>query len=464
VSGFTPHEKSHQVTPKRIARRHLLSYLLAEHEAKGSLDLDELEAAARKFSLSLAEIYEVASFYPALGRSEGGARFDLSCWLSCSVEGDHPGGWVCRGQCAKSWSFETDSYGTYGRISAARVSADALIEGASASSRLTSIPRKWQRVLSNGKRPVLIVNADEGDPSTSKDRYLLETDPSGVLEGVLLAAGALNPLEIIFYINHQYDTALAALRGALLHHAEVCSGFCISIERSGGAYICGEETALVASLEGERAIPRERPYDLLVEGFLSHPTLVHNVESLYRLRALITPVQASPGHPLLEPTIEAISLSGRVARPGVKLLQWESSLRDLIASCGGLRDGHALGGVVVGGMLGTVVNGEMLEMPRKQLASHGVQLGHGAIIAFSDRDDLNAIVLLMSQFLAAESCGHCTPCRNGTVKAVAHLMSGGNVQQLADLGFLMKEASACGLGRSAGRFLERSISLLKEHT
>lgn len=450
-----------------LPRRKLLSHLMHLRDQNGSLSTADLEHVAALFGLSRAEVYEVASFYPALEwpyRPAARPAVDLSCWLSCREDEDGRDAWPCRGRCARRLIFTRSEVAGGRPLRYVRWPAQELVTAAREWPRNLSIAGKWPAVINGTARPILIANADEGDPTACKDRFLLETDPQGVLEAALVAASALNACELIFCVNGEYACAIAALQNLLSLHAAELSAFNLSIERSGGAYICGEETALVASLEGFRGVPRERPYDLTRRGFLGRPTLVHNVESLYRLSALVgaTPDARLVTTQLLDPRIDAVALTGRVSAPSLGLLSWEGSLRDLIAASGGMRDGYELAGVVIGGMLGGIVTGDHLDVPRTTLQGLGYGLGPGSIVAFSQRDSVRDIVQIMANFHAAESCGHCTPCRDGTARAVELLAQGGAREcELDDLAFVMREASACGLGRGAGRVLAQGLKLCR---
>ncbi|MBU2580799.1 MAG: NAD(P)H-dependent oxidoreductase subunit E [Alphaproteobacteria bacterium] len=480
---------------ERPARGRLLGVLIALREKNGYVDDAMLRSVATLFRLAPVEVYELATFYPAVGYKLGEkTRSAVACGdLPCMLSAPQPSGCApvaCRGRCAegsrphRSFSvleqvqpvFEQPSCGFGGYVAQGgyqcfeavrrgQITAPAIVAAARSWPRRLPVATKWPLIAAQGRPPLLVVNADESDPGTFKDCYLLETDPHGVLEGAAITASAVGARRIVFYVRHDYAHARKLVGHAIDEASAHLSDFEFEIASSGGAYICGEETALVASLEGQRAIPREKPYNLLEHGLDGHPTLVHNVETLYRLRALCgsAPMSAVPASRLLDPGIDAISLTGRVAEPGIKLIQWRGSLRDLVIDCGGMRNGALLHGAIVGGALGSIVTGPMVDWPRDQLERHGVFLGAGGVTVFSSDDNVREIAVGMFRFLARESCGHCTPCRVGTAHAASALAAPSpDVDALADVALAMREASICGLGRGAGRLLTQTLSLLRE--
>lgn len=456
------------------ARRDLLPALMAIRDRRGAVGDQDIVDVARAFGLSRTEVHEVASFFPAVGyRRDGGTPPEALCWR-CALSGPAPlragtAAPVCDGGCngpgdvGSASSSEAD-FVTLEDVRCGRITAGDLIEAATRWPRRLPILGKWPLLMERGGAEVVVANADESDPASSKDRVLMECDPDGVLEGAAIAALALRAQELIFYVRHDYARARERLEQAIHRARNHLGGLSVVVERSGGAYICGEETALVASLEGFRAIPRERPYNLLERGFEGRRTIVHNIESLYRLRALCgrRPDPGNPVSSLLDPAVEAITLVGRVARPGVKFAPWTGTVRDLIVAHGGMQPGFAPGGAVLGGVLGSILVGRELDVPRSALEAAGHFLGAGVVV-FSDQDDPDEIARRMVSFLARESCGHCTPCRAGTAHAARLLTEpGANAGELAELAVVMREASVCGLGRGAGRLLGRYLKTRTE--
>lgn len=456
------------------ARRDLLPELMAIRDRRGEVGDQEILDVARAFGLSRTEVHEIASFFPAVGyRREGSSPPGSLCW-HCALSGPAPlragsATPVCNGACkdpddvGPAASSEAD-FATLEDVRSGRITAADLVAAASRWPRRLPVLGKWPLLMQRGGAEVVIANADESDPASAKDRILMESDPDGVVQGAAITALALGAHELIFYVRHDYTRARERLEKAIRRARKHIGGLAIAVERSGGAYICGEETALVASLEGFRAIPRERPYNLLERGFEGRRTIVHNIESLYRLQALCgrRPDPGIPASSLLDPTVEAITLVGRVARPGVKFAPWTGTVRDLIVAHGGMQSGFAPGGVVLGGVLGSILVGRELDMPRSALEAAGHFLGAGVVV-FSDQDDPDEIARRVVSFLAGESCGHCTPCRAGTAHA-ARLLSepDANAGELADLAVVMREASVCGLGRGAGRLLGRYLNTRTE--
>jgi formate dehydrogenase len=316
--------------------------------------------------------------------------------------------------------------------------------------------RKWSLVRSENGPRLMAVNGDEGEPGTFKDRHYLETNPHQFLEGMLIAAWAIEAHEVFIYIRDEYPAALSILRDAIdrVEHAGLARHTKVTLRRGAGAYICGEESAMIESIEGKRGLPRHRPPYVAQKGIFDRPTLVNNVETLYWVPQILAKgaewfasqgVRGAKG-------FRSYSVSGRIKNPGVVLAPAGSTARELIERCGGMLEGHRLKGYLPGGASGGILPAAMADLPLDfgTLEKHGCFVGSHAVVILSDKDDMKAVALNLMRFFEDESCGQCTPCRNGTEKAVA-LMSTGRWDPalLDDLGQVMADASICGLGQAA---------------
>ena len=316
---------------------------------------------------------------------------------------------------------------------------------------------KWEIVRKFPEPRLMAVNIDEGEPGTFKDRYYLESDPHRFLEGSLIAAWAVGIEEIYIYLRDEY----AAAREILLREiAELQISFPeilpqIHLRRGAGAYICGEESAMIESIEGKRGIPRLRPPYVAEVGLFGRPTLEHNMETLHWVRDIIEKgaesfsTQGRRGRNGLR----SFSISGRVNNPGVHLAPAGISMRELIDEyCGGMLPGHRFYGYFPGGASGGMLPASLGDLPMDfdTLQEHGCFIGSAAVIVFSEQDNARELALNAMRFFAHESCGQCTPCRVGTVKAIP-LMEQKNWNQslLEELSQTMEDASICGLGQAA---------------
>jgi NADH:ubiquinone oxidoreductase subunit F (NADH-binding)/NADH:ubiquinone oxidoreductase subunit E len=316
---------------------------------------------------------------------------------------------------------------------------------------------KWEIVRKFPEPRLMAVNIDEGEPGTFKDRYYLESDPHRFLEGSLIAAWAVGIEEIYIYLRDEY----AAAREILLREiAELQISFPeilpqIHLRRGAGAYICGEESAMIESIEGKRGIPRLRPPYVAEVGLFGRPTLEHNMETLHWVRDIIEKgaesfsSQGRRGRKGLR----SFSISGRVNNPGVHLAPAGISMRELIDEyCGGMLPGHSFYGYFPGGASGGMLPASLGDLPMDfdTLQEHGCFIGSAAVIVFSEHDNARELALNAMRFFAHESCGQCTPCRVGTVKAIP-LMEQKNWNQslLEELSQTMEDASICGLGQAA---------------
>ena len=317
--------------------------------------------------------------------------------------------------------------------------------------------RKWRFVLGEPAPRLMAVNADEGEPGTFKDRHHLETDPHGVLEGALIGAWAVEASDIYFYLRDEYPHIHAILHAeiAALEAAGLSPHTRIHLRRGAGAYICGEESAMLESIEGKRGYPRSKPPFPSQVGLFGRPTLVNNVESLYWVRDVLEKGAdwwTSHGRRGRR-GLRSFSVSGRVREPGVKLAPAGITLRELVEEfCGGMAEGHRLKGYLPGGASGGILPAGLADLPLDfgQLEQHGCFIGSAAIIVLSDRDDLRAVAANLLRFFEDESCGQCTPCRVGTEKAVALLERPvWDRALLTELADAMGDASICGLGQAA---------------
>ena len=318
--------------------------------------------------------------------------------------------------------------------------------------------RKWRIVRAEPAPRLMAVNIDEGEPGTFKDRVLLERDPHRFLEGMLIAAWAVGISRIYIYLRDEYHGCRALLQAELakLQATPPAAGLPqIHLRRGAGAYICGEESAMIESIEGKRGLPRLRPPYVAQVGLFGRPTLEHNFETLFWVRELLEKGGdwfASHGRHGRK-GLRSFSVSGRVQQPGVKLAPAGITLQELIAEyCGGMLDGHTLYAYLPGGASGGILPARMSDIPLDfdTLQPHGCFIGSAAVIVLSQHDSAVAAARNMMRFFAHESCGQCTPCRNGTAKASALIEKlKWDLDLLADLSTVMRDASICGLGQAA---------------
>ncbi len=316
--------------------------------------------------------------------------------------------------------------------------------------------RKWRAVRSQPAPRYVAVNGDEGEPGTFKDRYYLERRPHLMLEGLLIAAAAVEAARTYVYMRDEYPAVLEILRReiAALEAAGLAAPGYIELRRGAGAYICGEELAMVELIEGKRGLPRHRPPYVAEVGLFGRPTLVQNVETLHWVgRICREGPELLADHVLNDRKgLRSYSVSGRVARPGVYLLPAGSTIRDVIAAAGGMAPGHAFKAYQPGGPSSGLLPARLDAVPLDfdTLQPHGTFIGSAAVVVLSDRDSARAAALNMLRFFADESCGQCTPCRVGCAKAV-QLMEAERWDRelLGELCQTMADASICGLGQAA---------------
>ncbi len=319
--------------------------------------------------------------------------------------------------------------------------------------------KKWGFVRSYPGPRLMSINGDEGEPGTFKDRIYLEKDPHRTFEGALIAAHAVEAERIYFYMRDEYPAVLAILRTEIvaLETAGIVSPGFIELRRGAGAYICGEESAMLESIEGRRGMPRHRPPYIAEVGLFGRPTLNHNVETLWWIRDIVEKGPAwfagmgKPGHP----GIRSWSVSGRVKEPGVKLAPAGVTVRELIDGyCGGMADGHEFKAYLPGGASGGILPAMLGDIPLDfggELAKQGAFVGSHAVVVFSQADNIKDVTLNLMKFFKHESCGKCTPCREGTEKLVTLLKEDGPLPEndIRDLEMVMRDSSICGLGQAA---------------
>ncbi|HEX5194112.1 MAG TPA: NAD(P)H-dependent oxidoreductase subunit E [Solirubrobacteraceae bacterium] len=347
------------------------------------------------------------------------------------------------------------------------------------------IGRKWEAVARQPRRPhYLICNADESEPGTFKDRVIMEGDPFSLIEAMTIAAYATGCERGFIYLRGEYPLAERRLEHAieqvrergLLGQDVFGRGlhFEIELRKGAGAYICGEETALFASIEGFRGEPRNKPPFPVTHGLFGQPTVVNNVETLVNVPAILLEGGAAFAAIGTERSTgpKLFCLCGSVAKPGVYEVPLGTTLRELLTLAGGVLDGSALRGVLLGGAAGSFVTPDDLDLPLtfEDTRAAGTTLGSGVVMAVDDRVDLGELLMAIAAFFRDESCGQCVPCRVGTVRqeeALARLISGrprGTVADelalIAEIGQAMRDASICGLGQTASSAIESAIARL----
>jgi formate dehydrogenase beta subunit len=515
-----------------VEREYLIENLHRVQDRFGHLSAAHLAALAEAMKLSMAEVYEVATFYHHFdvvkeGEAAPPAVTVRVCeTLSCRMAGaqqllDKLPGLVgpnvrvlaapCIGRCAEApavcvghnaFGHATESqitkvlkedklrapalhphtfahYGAQGGYktwvecvsgkrdveSVLKTMEDAGLRGLGGAGFPTG--RKWRIVRAEPGPRLMAVNIDEGEPGTFKDRHYLERDPHRFIEGMLIAAWAVGIEDIYVYLRDEYhacremlERELAALRANPPAVAEGRAGDKmtlprIHLRRGAGAYICGEESAMIESIEGRRGMPRLRPPYVAQVGLFGRPTLEHNMETLLWVRDIIEHGAEwfSKNGRNGRKGLRSFSVSGRVKKPGVHLAHAGITVKELIEEhCGGMADGHQLYAYLPGGASGGILPASMGDIPLDfdTLQPHGVFIGSAAVIILSQHDRARDAALNLMQFFEHESCGQCTPCRVGTAKA-AHLMEAPKWDKglLEELSVAMADASICGLGQAA---------------
>ncbi|WP_272002704.1 NAD(P)H-dependent oxidoreductase subunit E [Roseovarius sp. ZX-A-9] len=506
-------------TPRR--RDLLIEYLHLIQDRYGHLSAAHLRALAEEMRISMAEIYEVATFYAHFDVVKEGETpppaltirvcDSLSCELAgaqalkSALEDGLDASQVrvlrapCMGRCDTAPVLELGhnhiDHATPEKVQAAIAANDThahipdyegfeayranggytklaeLREGGDFEAVQTELlnaglrglggagfpsGRKWGFVRAEAGPRYLAVNGDEGEPGTFKDRYYLERVPHLFLEGMLIAAWAIEAETCFIYMRDEYPAVLRILATeiAALEAAGIVKPGYIELRRGAGAYICGEESAMIESIEGKRGMPRHRPPFVAQVGIFNRPTLVNNVETLHWVTrilreggAILSDVEKNGRKGL-----RSYSVSGRVKNPGVHLLPAGSTITDIIAACGGMLDGHSFKAYQPGGPSSGLLPASMDDIPLDfdTLQPHGTFIGSAAVVVLSDKDSAKQAALNMLRFFEDESCGQCTPCRVGCEKAVK-LMKADRWDQplLTELCTAMADASICGLGQAA---------------
>ena len=326
--------------------------------------------------------------------------------------------------------------------------------------------RKWRSVRGEKGPRLMAVNGDEGEPGTFKDQYFLNRDPHRFLEGMLIGAHVVEAPEVYIYIRDEYPIAREILAREIAKLPQ--GGPALHLRRGAGAYICGEESSMLESIEGKRGLPRHKPPFPFQVGIFGRPTLINNVETLYWIRDIL---ERGPGWWSEQGRNErkglrSYSVSGRVKEPGVRIAPAGVTIRELIDEfCGGMEDGHELMAYLPGGASGGILPASMDDIPLDFgcLEKYGCFIGSAAVVVLSNQDDVQGAALNLMRFFEDESCGQCTPCRSGTQKAVM-LMEAGvwDTELLGELSQVMKDASICGLGQAASNPLTSVIKYFPE--
>ena len=505
-----------------LQKDHLIEYLHLLQDHYQQISLPHMMALANELNMSMAEVYEVASFYHHFDIVEDNTvkpkiTVRVCNSISCELFGSDQliknlqhslGAQVnlqkvpCVGRCANApvavvgqnpielatvSKIQTalnnnqlndqlpetvtllDEYISSGGYKTWKACSDGTIEHNHVMTLLERsnlrglggagfpVGKKWRIVNEQAAPRMMAVNIDEGEPGTFKDRYFLERDPHRFLEGMLIAAQVVGIESIIIYIRDEYT----ALRKMLQQQIDLLTQHFpnqvpdISIRRGAGSYICGEESAMIESIEGKRGMPRLRPPFVAEVGLYGRPTLEHNMESLYWIRDVIEKgadwFSSNGRHG--RNGLRSFSVSGRVKKPGVHVTPAGITMNELIDEyCGGMLEGHTFNAYFPGGASGGILPASLADIPLDfdTLQEYGCFIGSAAIIVLSDRDSIRRSALNAMKFFAEESCGQCTPCRVGTQKA-SMLMQQPNwdVQLLQELSQLMQDTSICGLGQAA---------------
>mgnify|MGYP003310435546 FL=1 len=318
---------------------------------------------------------------------------------------------------------------------------------------------KWEIVSKYEGKKYVAVNGDEGEPGTFKDRSYLEKDPHRFLEGALIASLFIKASNVYIYMRDEYPAVIKILKDEILklENENIIPAGHFIVRRGAGAYICGEESAMIESIEGKRGLPRHRPPYVAEVGLFNSPTLTNNLETLFWIRDIIEKgsewfaekgVSGNKG-------FHSFSVSGRVKEPGVKVAPAGVTIQELIDDyCGGMKEDHIFKGYLPGGASGGILPASMNNIPldygSKELTEAGCFLGSAAIVVLSDKDSMKDVALNLLKFFEEESCGQCTPCRVGTEKTVKLMKEKiWNKEKLADLSEVMSQASICGLGQAA---------------
>ena len=329
--------------------------------------------------------------------------------------------------------------------------------------------KKWGFVRMNEGPRFVAVNGDEGEPGTFKDRYYLERSPHLFLEGMLIAAWAVEAEKAYIYMRDEYPAVLEILRKEIsaLEQAGIVEPNYIELRRGAGAYICGEESAMIESIEGKRGLPRHRPPFVAQVGLFGRPTLVHNVETLHWIARI-----CREGPEILNNVekngrkgLRTYSVSGRVQNPGIYLLPSGSTILDIIDAAGGMKNGHIFKAYQPGGPSSGLLPAELNNVPLDfdTLQPYDTFIGSAAVVILSDKDSARDAALNMLKFFEDESCGQCTPCRVGCEKAVKLMEnSKWDTELLEEVCTTMVDASICGLGQAAPNAIKSTIKYFRD--
>ncbi|MEE4238298.1 MAG: NAD(P)H-dependent oxidoreductase subunit E [Anderseniella sp.] len=331
--------------------------------------------------------------------------------------------------------------------------------------------QKWKFVRAGQGPRYLCINGDEGEPGTFKDRYYLHARPHQFLEGMLIAAWGVDASAAYIYLRDEYPAARQVLLDeiARLEAEGIAPKGFIHLRRGAGAYICGEESAMIESLEGKRGLPRHRPPYVAQVGLFDRPTLVHNIETVYWMPKILAEGPewfASQGKGDAHKGPRSYSVSGRLKKPGVVLAPAGSTVNELIEMCGGMADGHRFKGYLPGGASGGILPASKGDIPLDfggELAKLGCFVGSHAVVVLSDKDSMRDAAVNLLKFFEDESCGQCTPCRVGCEKAVKLMQDGPwDEALLTELTRTMADASICGLGQAAPNPIRTVMTHFKE--
>ena len=317
--------------------------------------------------------------------------------------------------------------------------------------------KKWRFVRAESKPRLMAINGDEGEPGTFKDHHYLTRDPHRFLEGMLIAAWVVEATDVYIYMRDEYPDVIKFLKKEIkiLEDNNLNIKTRIHLRRGGGAYICGEESSMLESLEGKRGLPRHKPPFPSQVGLFGRPTLIHNIETVFWVREILEKGAVwFNSHGLNNRSgLRTFSVSGRIKNPGIKLAPAGITIRQLINEyCGGMQDNHSFKAYLPGGASGGILPASMDNVPLDfdTLQEHGCFIGSAAIVVLSDQDKMGDVAKNLMFFFHDESCGQCTPCRNGTEKALKLMnQQSWDVELLKELSSAMMDASICGLGQAA---------------
>jgi len=517
-----------------LQKHMLIEYLHLFNDKYGCLYAKHLKALADLTRQSMAEVYEVATFYAhfniidddTLTNSEVTIKVcdSITCFMNKSddllesIKRKHTSYRIerapCMGRCnlapvveinhnhvceadidkvnevikKKDFSYKNErhigfdsylangGYKLYNKICNKEVTFEDMINTFSISELRglggAGFPafKKWQFVKSYKGPRLMCINADEGEPGTFKDRYYLNKDPHRFLEGTLIAAKLVDAEKCYLYIRDEYYGLIKLIETEIkkLVNNKIIPDNFLEIRRGAGAYICGEESALIESIEGKRGLPRNRPPYVAEVGLFGKPTLVHNVETVYWIREIFEKGGkwfSSHGRNGRK-GLRTFSVSGFVKNPGIKLTDAGITINQLIEEhCGGMLKGHKFKGYLPGGASGGILPASLGDIPLDfdTLQEYNCFIGSAAIVVLSDKVNMKDIGLNLMRFFEDESCGQCTPCRNGTSMAVKLMkQKSWNKELLTELSKTMNKASICGLGQAAPNPLQSIIRHFKE--